>query len=125
MTDKKRILLVEDDKLLRDLMVFKLESEGYTVLEATTVETALEQTRQRHPDLIFLDIILPGKDGFLFLEEIKQDPRIAHIPVVVLSNLGQDSEVKKGLDLGAKDYLIKAHFTPSEIVEKIKEVMAQ
>lgn len=119
----KKILIVEDDKFLRDLVVFKLEQEGFGVIEVATADEALEKVKQEKPDLILLDIILPGKDGFIFLQEMKQDASIASIPVIALSNLGQDSEIKKGLELGAKDYLVKASLTPSEIIEKIMMVL--
>ena len=76
------------------------------------------------PDLVLLDLILPGIDGFEVLSKMKEDPELQGIPVIILSNLGQRDDVQKGIDLGAKDYLIKAHFTPGEIVEKIKATLS-
>lgn len=119
----KTILIVEDDKFLRELIVKKLSNEGYNVLEAVDGEQGVQQIKNSKPDLVLLDLILPGIDGFEVLAEKKEDPFIAAIPVIVLSNLGQKEDVEKGLNLGAVDYLIKAHFTPGEIIEKVRNVL--
>lgn len=120
---KKIILIVEDDKFLRDLISQKLLKEGYEVSTAVNGEEGIKKTKEKKPDLILLDLILPGIDGFEVLRRIKEDPVLAKIPVIVLSNLGQKEDIEKGLQLGAVDYLIKAHFTPSEIIEKIKNFL--
>ena len=88
--------------------------------EAPEGEAGLSKMKEDRPDLVLLDLILPGIDGFEVLSRMKKDPALASIPVIILSNLGQRDDVQKGIDLGAEDYLIKAHFTPGEIVEKIK-----
>jgi DNA-binding response OmpR family regulator len=119
----KRILIVEDDRFLRELIVKKLSNEGYEVLEAVDGEQGLQKTKETKPDLILLDLILPGIDGFEVLARKKDDPMIASVPVIVLSNLGQKEDVEKGLGLGAADYLIKAHFTPGEIIEKVRNII--
>jgi len=119
----KKILIVEDDKFLRELIVRKLLGEGYNVVEAVDGEEAIIKIKENKPDLILLDLILPGADGFEVLSKTKADPLVASIPVIVLSNLGQKEDVERGLKLGAVDYLIKAHFTPGEIVEKIKIIL--
>jgi DNA-binding response OmpR family regulator len=119
----KRILIVEDDRFLRELIVKKLSNEAYEVLEAVDGEQGLQKTKETKPDLILLDLILPGIDGFEVLSRKKDDPVIASIPVIVLSNLGQKEDVEKGLGLGAVDYLIKAHFTPGEIIEKVRNII--
>ncbi|MDO8436326.1 MAG: response regulator, partial [bacterium] len=80
----------------------------------------IKKIKTEKPDLILLDLILPGIDGFEVLAKIKDDPTLSAIPVIILSNLGQQEDVERGLKLGAVDYLIKAHFTPGEIIEKIK-----
>ena len=108
----KKILIVEDDKFLRELIVKKLSNEGYEVVEAVDGEQGIQKIKDDKPDLVLLDLILPGIDGFGVLAQKKEDPFIASIPVIVLSNLGQKEDVDKGLGLGATDYLIKAHFTP-------------
>jgi DNA-binding response OmpR family regulator len=119
----KKILIVEDDKFLRELIVKKLSNEGYDVIEAVDGEQGIQKIRDTKPDLVLLDLILPGIDGFGVLMQKKEDPFIALIPVIVLSNLGQKEDVDKGIGLGATDYLIKAHFTPGEIIEKVRNII--
>lgn len=121
----KNILVVEDDKFLRELIVRKLGEEGYNTSEAVDGEEGAKKVKEERPDLVLLDLILPGIDGFEVLAGIKQDPQTSSIPVIVLSNLGQTEDVEKGLKLGAVDYLVKAHFTPGEIVEKIKKALEE
>ncbi len=116
-----KILVVEDDKFLREMITRKLDKEGYEVVEAVDGEKGEEKIKAEKPDMVLLDLILPGIDGFEVLERIKKDPSTSDIPVIILSNLGQKAEIEKGLKLGALDFLIKAHFTPAEIIEKIKE----
>ena len=119
----KRILVVEDDRFLRELITKKLANEGYDTIQAVDGEQGLLKTKEEKPDIILLDLILPGIDGFQVLAQKKEDPVIAGIPVIVLSNLGQKEDVEKGLGLGATDYLIKAHFTPGEIIEKVRNIL--
>jgi DNA-binding response OmpR family regulator len=118
-----KILIIEDDKFLRELIVAKLKKENYLVFEAIDGEEGIKKTKEENPDLILLDLILPGIDGFEVLSQIKNDPTVSLIPVIILSNLGQKEDIDRGLALGASDYLIKAHFTPGEIIEKIKSVL--
>ena len=122
-TMAKKILIVEDDKFLRDLISQKLLKEGYDIAEAVDGEKGIEGVKKEKPDLVLLDLILPGVDGFEVLSQIKADPILAQIPVIILSNLGQKEDVERGLKLGAVDYLIKAHFTPEEIIQKVKAVL--
>jgi CheY-like chemotaxis protein len=119
----KKILLIEDDKFLRELMNKKLITLGYDVVTAADGESGLVMIKETKPDVVLLDLILPGINGFEVLEKAKQDPEIAAIPVVILSNLGQGEDIEKGLALGAKDFLVKAHFTPQEIVNKLKSIL--
>jgi len=116
----KKILIIEDDKFLRELIARKLTNEDFDVLEAIDGEGGIKKMKEEKPDLVLLDLILPGIDGFEVLSRRGEDQSIAPIPVIILSNLGQREEIEKGLKLGAIDYLIKAHFTPGEIIEKIK-----
>ena len=118
-----KILVIEDDKFLRELITQKLIKEGYEVSEAVDGEEGAKKVKEKKPDLVLLDLILPGIDGFEVLTKIKQDPELKPIPIIILSNLGQKEDVERGLKLGAVDYLIKAHFTPGEIIEKIRSVL--
>ena len=119
----RTILIIEDDKFLRELVIRKLIKEGYETSEAVDGEEGIKKIKEEKPDLILLDLILPGIDGFEVLSKMREDPALAQIPVIILSNLGQKDDVEKGLKMGAIDYLIKAHFTPGEIIEKIKVVL--
>jgi len=119
----KKILIIEDDKFLRELIAKKLAKDGYEVSEAVDGEEGVKKTKETKPDLILLDLILPEMDGFEVLSKIKEDPASSLILVIILSNLGQKEDIEKGLKMGATDYLIKAHFTPGEIVEKIRNII--
>jgi len=119
----KKILIVEDDKFLRELIAQKLLKEEYDIVEAVDGEKGIKSVKEENPDLVLLDLILPGIDGFEVLARMKEDPKLAEIPVIILSNLGQKDDIERGLKMGAVDYLIKAHFTPGEIIEKIKVVL--
>ena len=123
MANQRTILIVEDDGFLVQMYAAKLEMEGFKVVAAVDGEKALRQVKKEVPDLILLDLLLPKKDGFQVLEELKKDSAVKNVPVVVLSNLGQKEDIDRCLSLGAKDYLIKAHFVPSEVVEKIKTLL--
>ncbi|MCX6759022.1 MAG: response regulator [Candidatus Nealsonbacteria bacterium] len=119
----KNILIIEDDRFLRELIARKLIKEDFNISEAIDGEEGIKKIKEEKPDLVLLDLILPGIDGFEVLSKMKEDPSIIRIPVIILSNLGQREDVERGLKLGAVDYLIKAHFTPGEIIEKIKLVL--
>ena len=123
MAQKVLIAIVEDDKFLRELITRKLTEEGYKISDSIDGEEGIKKIKKENPKLILLDLILPGIDGFNVLSQLKNNSKLSHIPVIILSNLGQREDVEKGLKLGAVDYLIKAHFTPGEIVEKIKKTL--
>ncbi|HOA47751.1 MAG TPA: response regulator [Candidatus Paceibacterota bacterium] len=117
-----KILIVEDDKFLRELLESKLKEEkDFTVVTAKDGEEGLQKAREEDPDLIILDLILPGFDGFEVLEKIKSSAATVDTKVIVLSNLGQKEDIDRAMKLGAEDYLIKAHFTLEEIVKKIRK----
>lgn len=120
---EKKIILVEDDPFLRSLMLLKLQKEGFNVVEAFDGEDGLKKINELKPALILLDLILPGINGFDVLQQIKSNPSTNNIRVIILSNLGSRIDVEKGLKLGAYDFMIKAHFTPEEIVEKVKNAL--
>lgn len=119
------VCVIEDDSFLRELLVRKLENAGFKTLATITGEDGLKIMRETAPnlDVVLLDLVLPGMHGFDVLGEIKKDIKINKIPVIILSNLGQKEEIKKGLDLGAEDFLIKANFTPGAIVKKVNKVL--
>ncbi|MDP1709771.1 MAG: response regulator [Candidatus Komeilibacteria bacterium] len=118
-----KILLAEDDLFLRDMYAAKFAKEGIAVITAADGEKALAILRSESVDLVLLGVIMPKKDGFAVLEEIKTDPKLKNIPVVLLTNLGEVEDIKRARKLGASDYLIKAHFLPSEVVEVIKKYL--
>jgi len=120
-----KILIIEDDKFLRDLMSQKLLHEGFTVKEALDGEEGIKSALEDTPDLILLDLILPRIDGFAVLEKMKSEPKLASLPILILSNLGQKEDVTRAMSLGAVDFLIKSNFTLGEVVEKIKAVLKQ
>lgn len=119
------IVLVEDDQFLGGLIAEKLGKEGYKVVRALDGNEGVAKTKEARPDLVLLDIILPGLNGFDVIQKLKEDPQTNAIPVVMLTNLGQREDVDKAMALGARDYLIKAHFTPSEIIEKVASLVGK
>ncbi len=119
----RKILIIEDDKFLRELIIRKLIDEGYQTVDATDGEEGVRVAKAEKPNLILLDLILPGIDGFEALARIKKDEELVNIPIIILSNLGQREDIERGLKLGATDYLIKAHFSPGEIIEKISSIL--
>ncbi|MFH1610957.1 MAG: response regulator [Patescibacteria group bacterium] len=120
---KQTILLVEDDGFLANMYKTKLELEKYNVIMATNGESALRIVNEKELDLILLDIVLPKVTGFEVITKIKSDKELKKIPVIMLTNLGQKEDIEKGLKLGADEYLIKAHFLPSEVISKIKKLI--
>jgi len=116
---KAKILFVDDDNFLRKVYKSELGDQGYDVILAQDGEEGLEKARIADPDLIILDMIMPRKNGFEVLTELQNNPATSNIPVIILSNLGQDDDIKKGLDLGAVDYLVKDNITLNTIVEKV------
>ncbi len=123
--NQQKILLIEDEGLLSEMYCSKLSKEGFKVSQAANGEEGLELAKKEKFDLILLDIILPKLDGFKVLEELKRDKTIKEIPVFLLTNLSQSEDLKRGTVLGADDYLVKTDFTPTQVVEKIKKVLAK
>ena len=124
MADKKiKILLIEDDSFLSGMYDTKLKLEGFDVVLAEDGAKGLELAVSQRPDIILLDIILPKMDGFTALKHLKENTETKKIPVILMTNLGQKEDVERGIALGAQDYLVKAHFMPSEVVEKIRQYL--
>lgn len=117
---KPKILLIEDSKFILNAYRDGLELAGFEVVVAEDGNQADEALGSFTPDLILLDLILPGKDGFEILADLKLDDRLKEIPVIILSNLGQQKHIQDGKELGAVDYLVKADVTLKEVVEKVK-----
>jgi DNA-binding response OmpR family regulator len=119
----KRILLAEDDRFLRRAAESALKRAGFTVLPAADGEEALRLARAEKPDLVLLDLIMPKLQGFEVLKALKADPTTAMIPVVVLSNLGQDGDVQRALESGAVAYLVKANLSLEELVVRARAAL--
>ena len=117
----KKILLVEDEEIMIDLLQRKLTKEGYEVSVARDGEEGLKLMREVKPALILLDIVMPKMGGFEVMEEMAKEPGLKKIPVIVISNSGQPVELDKAQKLGAKDWLIKTEFDPQEVIEKVKK----
>ena len=117
---KVKILLIEDDRMIVEMYQLKFEEEGDEVVIAQDGKSGLDLSQTEDPDIILLDVILPEMDGFSVLKSLKEEDKTKAVPVLLLTNLGQDGDVKRGLQLGAIDYLIKANYTPSQVVERIK-----
>ncbi|MFA6436650.1 MAG: response regulator [Candidatus Paceibacterota bacterium] len=124
MEDKKiHLLVVEDDEFLVKMYESGLTKEGFDVTTAGNGEEGLQKAGEIKPDLILLDLIMPKMDGFTCLEKLKEDNAIKRIPVVILSNLGQDSDIKRGMEMGAEGYLIKTDFTVKQVAEKVRKIL--
>ncbi len=118
-----KILIVEDDSFLLSMYSTKFSQEGFKILAAEDGEKGLKLAQQAKPDIVLLDIILPKMDGFEVLKNLKIQKETADIPIILLTNLSQQDDTKKGMSLGAEDYFIKAHFMPSEVVDKVKNYL--
>jgi len=114
------VLIAEDDKFLKNVLKSKLTAEGFQILMTSDGVETMEMVAKEKPDILLLDIIMPRKNGFDVLEEIRLNAQIRDLPVIILSNLGQDEDVKRGLALGAVDFLIKSDHSLSEVVDKVK-----
>lgn len=118
-----KILLVEDDPFLLDMYSTKFKEVGFEISVAQDGDLALMKAQEELPDLVLLDIVLPKKDGFEILKALKSNRQTAAIPVIMLTNLGLEEDMKRGLELGAQSYIVKAHFTPAEVVAKVREIL--
>lgn len=119
----KKILIVEDDEFLRSLTAKRLEREDYKVSVAVDGEAAIAAVAADKPDLILLDLLLPGINGFDVLTKVRADANLAATPIIVFSNLGQREDIEKAKKLGATDFLIKANFTLDDVVVKISSIL--
>lgn len=115
----KTIMWVEDDAFLRDIVAQKLTNKNCTLITAVNSDETFEILKDSTPDVIMLDILLPGMNGYEILEKLKTDEATKNIPVIILSNFGQKSDIEKGINLGAEKFLIKATLTLDEVVQEI------
>lgn len=122
---KQKILIIEDDRFLRKVYKDKLTRVGFDFIEATNGLEGTNKVISEKPDLILLDLILPKKNGFDVLVDLKRNPETKNIPVIILSNLGQELDIKRGFSLGAQDYLVKTDISLSEVVNKVKDVLTK
>lgn len=119
---KASILIVEDDPEIRELVGFHLGRDGYTVLQASSGEEGLRLAAQSNPDVIVLDVMLPGVDGFEVLRRLKADPALRRVPVILTTAKGEDSDVVTGLELGADDYVTKP-FSPKVLIARVRTAL--
>ena len=117
-----KVLIIEDDDFFRELVTKKIGST-FDMIEANDGEKGVEMAKKEKPDLILLDLLLPGIDGFEVLNRIKADPELAKIPIINLSNLGQQEDIEKALKLGSNDFLVKSQFDINQIIDKIKSFL--
>lgn len=122
--EKKKIIIIEDDAFLLELSSRKLKELDYEMFEASDGESGLAMIQKEKPDLVLLDLGLPKMDGMEVLKEIRRDPKLKKTKVLIFSNYSDRQKVKEGLDLDISDYLIKAHFTLDEVVEKVEKLLA-
>ncbi|OGY29126.1 MAG: hypothetical protein A3F33_00925 [Candidatus Woykebacteria bacterium RIFCSPHIGHO2_12_FULL_43_10] len=120
MVGVKNILIIEDDFFIRDLYQKQFTKEGYAVDTAEDAEIGLEKVRSGQANLILLDIMLPKMSGLDLLKILKAEAALQNIPVVMLTNLGQDNAIKQAFDLGAEGYLVKSAYTPTQVVQEVK-----
>jgi CheY-like chemotaxis protein len=118
-----RLLLIEDDNLLRKAAEFVLRKRGFEVLTAADGESGIEQARAHQPSLVLCDLIMPKMQGFEVIEHLKADPRTAGIPVIVMSNLGQESDVQRAMDAGAIAYVVKSNVALQELADRVRSVL--
>lgn len=120
---KNKILIVDDEKDILDIYAVKFETEGFEVLKEDKGQNVFEIAKKEKPDLILLDIMMDGSDGYSIIKALKSDNDTRDIPVIMFSNLGQRENIEEGITHGAEDYIPKANFTPEEVVRRVKKVL--
>jgi CheY-like chemotaxis protein len=125
MEDKKIILVIEDEDALQDAIRIKLESAGYQVVSATTAEEAFELLATVHPDLIWLDLLLPGMGGFQFLEQVRKDTQWRDLPVIVVSVSASPEKIQRAFQLNVIDYIVKSQYRLEDIIKKINNLLVK
>ena len=121
--EKTKVLIVEDDSMILDMYVHKFEQEGFAVNHLDRGDNVVEVAETEQPSIILLDVIMPGLDGFAVLQALKSNDKTKKIPVVMLTNLGQDEDKTKGVTMGAIGYIVKSNLTPGEVVRQVREFL--
>ena len=119
-----KILVVDDDPFILDMYVLKFRDQGFQIDTATDGKMCLEKIKTCKPDIVLLDVVMPKMDGFEVMKKIKEEKSPRLFKLIFLTNFGQKEDVEKGMEMGADGYIIKAHFTPSEVVTKVKELLS-
>lgn len=119
----KKLVWVEDDQFLSGIIASKLTSHGIALLHASTGDDGFAMIKKERPDIVLLDLLLPGISGFDVLQKVKEDAELKNIPVIVFSNLGEPKEIKKARDLGAKKFLVKAAIVPDQIIDELNSAL--
>jgi two-component system, OmpR family, alkaline phosphatase synthesis response regulator PhoP len=119
----KKIVIAEDDIFLANAYRVKFSKAGFDTKIASDGDEALNVIRESHPDLVILDLMMPIRDGFSTLEEMKRDDEIKTIPVIIASNLGQKEDIEKGMRLGARDFIIKSSMSLDAMVDKVRALI--
>lgn len=117
------IVFAEEDSFLGEIYKKKLEGAGYKVILVRNGEACLREVEKKVPRIVVMDVLLPQVDGFRVLETMKKNAKTKHIPVIILTHLGQKEDVKKAHDLGAHDYILKSHTKPDDLIAKIQEIL--
>ncbi|MDI6739854.1 MAG: response regulator [Candidatus Edwardsbacteria bacterium] len=120
----KKIMVVDDEPYIARVIKFKLEQEGYTVISANDGITGLNKIREEKPDLVLLDVMMPGMSGYEVCQKIKGDAELAGIPVVILTAKGQERDREQGFSMGASDYITKP-FSPNRLLELVKSIVGE
>ena len=119
----KKILIVEDESFIAEMYKIKFESYGYEVATACDGEEGIQVANKFMPDLVLLDLMMPHKDGYQTLKELREDERTRSLKVFILSNLGQKEEIDRGVKMGADGFFVKAHLTPTQLLGKVNEII--
>lgn len=125
MAEQKKILIIEDDRYISKMYQLKLSLEGYSVEVAENGRQGVDKVKEFVPDVILCDILMPELDGFEVIKIVKSEEATKNIPILIMSNLGQEDHIQKGMQLGAVGYIVKSQYTPSKVVDTIKQVLGE
>jgi|SRR3989344_1455803 len=123
MTNETKVLIVDDDEFLLEMYALKFKESGFVVEIAKNGEEAVQKAKEVSPDVMLLDVVMPRMDGFDVLRVLRKENIAPRAVVLILTNLGQKDDFDRGIKLGATDYIVKAHYTPSEVVKKVQSLL--